>query len=155
MRGVRMQPVQSVINAIATLLANDTAILAPAVNANKVALIAAPFTPGPGLTLADLTLATFTGSAPLAGATGPQDVGRDPATGEQVITVIAPAGGWVFTCTVTPGSPQQIYGYALVDNGVANLLATALLPQPLTIAASGDFIDLGKVNFVLNAAPLS
>lgn len=136
-----MLPVKSVREAAGTLLAADTTTLAPAVNANKIALIAAPFTPDENLTLAGLTLATFTGSAPKTGATGAQPTGNDPLTGEQVISISPPVGGYIFKCTVAPGVPETIYGYCLTDNAGATLLAMALLPQPITIAAVNDQVD--------------
>lgn len=139
---------------LGNLLAADTTTLAP-VAANKIALIAAPVTPDENMVLADLTLATFTGSTPIAGATGAQQVGIDPATQEQVITNLAPAGGWRWECTVAPGSPEVIYGFALVDNAGATLLGIGLLPTPVTIQAVSDFVDLGAVEIRLVLAPMS
>jgi hypothetical protein len=150
-----VQPIQAMVNALASLLAGATAYLAPSASANIVALIVAPFTKGPNLVVADLTLASFAGSTPIAGMTGTQDVGNDPNTGQQVITIIAPSGGWVFTCTTAPATPQTVFGYALLNNAGTTLLATEYLIPNTTITNIGDFIDLGKITFTLNPAPLS
>lgn len=140
---------------LGTLLAADATTLAPAVSANKIALVAAPFTPDENLTLAGLTLATFTGSAPKAGATGAQPTGIDPATGDQFILIAPPAGGYIFTCTVAPGAPQTIYGFVLTDNAGATLLAMALLPAAVTIANVGDSVLIENNVLTLVSQPIS
>ncbi len=147
MRAVRLQ--------LGELLAADSTTLAPGVSANKIALIAAAFNLNEALVIGDLTLASFTGSAPKAGTTGAQGVGTDPMTGEQLITILAPAGGWRFVCTVAPGAPQTIYGFCLTDNAGATLLAAEQLPSPITIASVGDEIDLGAVAMTFVLRPLS
>jgi hypothetical protein len=121
----------------------------------KFALVKAPFTPNEAMVIGDLTLATFTGSTAKAGATGAQQAGVDPVTGDQVITILAPAGGWRWECTSAPGSPESIFGFALTTHLGAVLLAVALLPTPVSIGAVGDFIDLGSVTFRVVLAPLS
>ncbi len=149
-----MLPVKSIRLQLGVLLAADTTTLAPA-SANKIALINAPFVPTENLLLAGISLATFTGSAPKAGAAGTQGTGVNPATGDQVITNLAPVGGWRFVCTVAPVSAETIYGFALVDNAAANLLGTQLLPSPVSIANIGDEIDLGAVTLTLVQQPIS
>ena len=148
-----MLPMRDVRLQLGELLAADTTTLAP-VAANKIALVAAAFTPSENLVIGDLTLATFTGSAPIAGAAGAQQVGNDPVTGEQVITILSPVGGYRFECSVAPASPEVIFGFALVDNAAALLLGVAVLASPITIRAVGDFVDLGAVEmrFVLQPA---
>ncbi len=149
-----MLPMIALRTALGDLLAADIPTLAPAA-ANKIALVAANFTPDENLVLADLTLATFTGSAPKAGAAGAQQVGVDPATGDQVITNLAPAGGWRFECTVAPATPEPIYGFALTNNAGAVLLAVGLLAVPISIAAVGDYVDLGAVEIRFVLQPMS
>jgi len=61
----------------------------------------------------------------------------------------------VFICTVTPGSPETIYGFILTDNAGATLLASALLPAPVTISEIGHFVDVGEVNLIFVIAPMS
>lgn len=149
-----MLPVRSVRLQLGELLAADTTTLAP-VAANKIALIAAAFTPDQDLELADLTLATFTGSAAKAGVAGAQTVGNDPVTGEQMVNIIPPAGGYIYICTVAPASPETIYGFALLDNAAAVLLAVEALAVPITITDVGDQVDLGNPDLRFVAQPIS
>src|SRR5262245_20478099 len=89
-----MTPLQAILDGWGDLIAADTATLAPAVSANKIALIMSAFTPTQQIQLTDFTLATFTGSTPIAGATGAQQRAIDPLTADELITIKEPAGGW-------------------------------------------------------------
>ncbi len=149
-----MLPMKSVRLQLGNLLAADTTTLAP-VSANKVALIAAAFTPSENLVIGDLTLASFTGSAPIAGAAGAQGVGIDPTTEDQVITNLAPAGGWRYVCTAAPATPQPIYGAALINNAGSTLLAVEAFPVPITITNVGDYVDLGALALNIVQQPIS
>jgi hypothetical protein len=149
-----MLPMKSVRLSLGTLLAADTGSLAPA-TANKIALIAAPFTLNEGLTAGGLTLATFTGSTPISGTSGAQGAGINPATQDQLITILTPAGGWRWVCTVAPGAPEVIYGFALLDHTLATLLAAEALVTPISIADVDDEIDLGAVTMTFVLQPLS
>jgi hypothetical protein len=135
-------------------LASDTAWLANAA-AGSAALIAAPFGYNENVAFADLTLATFTGSTPLAMTTGDQQAGVDPLSGQQKVTVLAPAGGWRWECTAAPTPAQVIYGIALIDHTGAVLMALLQFPSAITIAAIGDFIDAGKLEIVFVLQPMS
>jgi len=150
-----MLPVKTVRLQLGELLAADATTLAPPVNANEVALIAADFTPTEDLVIGDLTLATFTGSTPKNAGVGTQGVGNDPATGNQVITILDPAGGWRWECTVAPGAPETIFGIALTTDTGAALLGTQKLPTPIVIVAVGDQVLVGSVTMTINVAPIS
>jgi hypothetical protein len=149
-----MLPTKPVRLALGNLLAADTATLAPA-TANKIALVSAAFTPNENLTATDLVYATFVGSTPKAGASGPQGVGQKPSTGEQYITILTPVGGWRWVCTTAPGSPETIYGYAMLDTTLATLLAMAIFDTPYIIRNVNDEIDLGSVPMTFVLQPLS
>jgi len=149
-----MLPMKDVRLAIGELLAADVSTLAP-VAANKIALIIANFSLTENLVVGDLTLATFTGSAPKAGAAGAQQAGVSPLTGQQVLTILAPAGGYRWECTVAPGAPETIYGYCLLDDTLATLLAATLLDTPVTITDVGDFFDAGAVEMQFVAQPVT
>jgi len=140
--------------ALGDLLAADTSTLAPA-TANKIALIIADFTPDENLTVGDLTLATFTGSTPKAGAAGAQQVGINPLTGDQVITILTPAGGWRWECSSAPVTPEVVFGYALLDTTLATLIAVEKLTTSVSIANVGDFIDLGAVIMTFVNQPIA
>lgn len=149
-----MLPMKAIRTALGDLLAADVALLAPA-TANVIALIAAPFTPDENLVIGDLTLATFTDSDPIAGTTGAQQVGFDPVTQEQVITVLAPLGGYRWETGDTANLPQTIYGFALVSDGLVTLLAVAELPEPITLQDAHQFIDLDPIEFRFVLQPIS
>jgi hypothetical protein len=150
-----MLPMKAVRLQLGELLAADATTLAPAVSANKIALVKAAFALTENLVASDLTLAAFTGSTPKAGATGAQQSGLDPVTFEQKITILAPAGGWRWECTVAPSPAETIYGFALLDSTLATLLGAAVFPTPIPVASVGDFIDLGAVEITFVLQPMS
>lgn len=149
-----MLPVKAVRLQLGELLAADATTLAPAMSANKIALVQSAFVPSETLVIGDLTLATFDGSTAKAGATGTQQVGNSPATGDQIITITEPIGGWRWETTGVTNLPQTIYGFALIDNAGAVLLGTALLPTPLTLQEAGQEINLGAVQMTMVLQPL-
>lgn len=136
------------------LLAAEAAYLAPAADNNEVALIKENFSLGETLVIADLTLADFDGSAPLLAELGEQQCGIDPITGDQVVTIKEPAGGWRFETTALEGLPQTIFGYALTTKDGVALLAVALLPVAITLTEVGQEINLDKVVFRIVPEPM-
>ena len=150
-----MLPTKDVRMQIGELLAADDTILAPAASGNKVALIVEEFTPDENLVIGDLTLASFNGSTPKVAGTGTQAVGTDPATGQQIITILEPAGGWRWECGADPAEPQTVYGFCLMNNAGDTLYATQLLDNPVTISEAGQEINLGSVKMIVIDQPLS
>jgi hypothetical protein len=150
-----MLAMKNVRTQLGVLLAADATTLAPATLVNNIALIALAFSLSEGIVIGDLTLATFTGSTPLGGAVGGQQVGNDPLTGEQVVTIKEPLGGWRWICTTAPALPETIFGYALLDNANAVVLGVAVLPVPITITSVNDEINLGAVKLRVNLQPLT
>jgi hypothetical protein len=134
---------------IATLLSTDTGSLAPAALACKIHLTIAPFSPGPLLTVASFTEATFAGYAALSAGTGAQESFNDPPTGQRIIQLLEPAGGWHWQATTAVGLPQTVYGWYVTDNASAVLWGSALLPAPITLAAAADGVDISVVRFGL------
>ena len=65
-----MLPMVAVRERLGALLAADATTLAPATDANLIALIVAAFALSENLTVGDLTLAAGNGLDPIAGATG-------------------------------------------------------------------------------------
>jgi hypothetical protein len=139
-----MQIVRALWESVADLFAADTANFANA-SAVKVHLAAAPFTPGLDLALGSLTAATFTGSTALSAGTGTQPTYYDAVEGVRVMELLEPAGGWHWHCTVSPVSPETIYGFYVTDNAGATLLGAELLDAPVTISAAGQGIDVGFI----------
>jgi len=149
-----MLPTKAVRLRLGTLLSTDTTTLNQAANANHVSLIKAPFVPSENLLPADLTVADFDGFADLLQTLGAALVGVDPVTGDQVVTITAPAGGWRWITTGLTNLPQSIYGFALFDKTHANLWATILLPTPIVLQDVGQQIELGDITLTLVQNPM-
>lgn len=149
-----MTPMLELRLALGDALSADTTTLAPAVNANKIALVMADFVPSEGLVAGDLSLATFDGGDPIAGATGAQLVGVDPVTGQQVIDIKEPLGGWRWEVTGATDLPQTIYGFALLDSTLATLFAVEHFDEPITLNAEGQFIEVPYARLTFVLAPI-
>lgn len=94
-------------------------------------------TPDKNTALADLTAPTFTGYARQAFTAGA--VYRDES-GNWAITL----GDAQFTATATPGSPQIVYGWAIVDDLTTptEIFAAGRLDNPRIFATNGDGLVL-------------
>lgn len=123
------------------LLAADPTTLAPAADANQMALVMNEINPGEALTFADCTLATFDGSTPLLCGLGTQPTGSDPFTDAEVVSLKAPAGGFRWETTGTTNLPQTIYGYVLLNNAMDTLLAAARFDNPIVLTAADQVIE--------------
>jgi hypothetical protein len=151
-----MLPVKAIRLAIGTDMAANTTYWSMGGGSEfKLQLVTNAFTPDETLTKSSFTFATFTGSTPIAGTSGDQGVGTDPLTAEQVMTLLAPAGGWRWVCTVAPGAPETITGFIVLDNAGAVLQAMQLLDAPIVIANVGDEVDLGAITIRFAARPMS
>lgn len=148
-----MLPMIALRESLGTLLAADTAHLNQAANANVMALIMAPFTPGEDLVIGDLTLATFTGNTPIAQVLGAAQTGLDPATGAQIVTIPPPAGGWRWITGDLVNLPQSIYGYCLCTHALAALVGVTQFATPISLGAAGQEINLGDVQMILSMTP--
>jgi len=105
-----------------------------------VHLTTVPFTPSLENVLADFTEATFTGATALSLGTGAQPIFYDAGTGLLTINLKPPTGGYVWTCTVDPASPETIYGVYLTDTADAVLWGSMPLETPQTISQAGQGI---------------
>ena len=149
-----MLPMIALRKALGELLAADVPTLAPA-TANKIILIKDNFALEETLVAGDLTEADFDGYAAIAGATGAQQCGIDPNTGDQIVTIKPPAGGYRWETTGITHLPETIYGFALVDTTKATLLAATLFDTPITLTESGQEITLPSVDMTIVAQPIS
>lgn len=127
-------------------MAEDTGWLADS-EEMKVHLVIDSFSPALDLTLDNLTLATFTGSAALLAGPDEQQVLYDPLTGKWVIQILEPAGGWTWIATAVTDPVQTVYGYALTDNAGTVLIGTGLLQTPVPIANIGDSVSIPQIRF--------
>jgi len=150
-----MLPIKAVRLQLGELIAADATTLAPPALANIVRLVMAAFAAEENLVVADLTFATFDGSTALAAGLGTQQVGIDPVTLEQIVTIKEPAGGWRFEVTGATNLPQTIFGYALLTDGSAALLAVNQFLEPITLSAIGEEINLGTLKFTIVPQPMA
>lgn len=149
-----MIPTTPLLSAMAALLAADPATLAEVAKVG-VKLVKAAFVPGIGLVAGDLTYADFDGSGALAVSSATADVFTDPATGEVIIQLKEPAGGWHWVTTGVTNLPQTIYGAALRNSTGADLWGSVLLDNPVVLSAAGQGIDLAQVRFRVSNGALS
>jgi len=142
-----MIPTTAIFRRAVDLLASDTVTLGITTPPNKIMLIADAFAPLPGLTIGDLTPATFNGSAPKAATGGPCPTGQNPVTGQYELQVPPPSGGFRFECAVAPGSPETIYGWAYINDDSTTLYGTDVLDTPVVITNVNDFVEIDAADF--------
>lgn len=150
-----MVPMKAVRLQLGILLAADATTLAPAMDANMVALITAPFTTQENLVATDLTLATDHGLAPIACAAGAQEVAVLPNSLAQIITIKPGATSgfrWVSSGSFPP--TISVYGYALLSNDLATLIAVQSVPEPIAITDVGQQIDLDPITMQFVQSPI-
>lgn len=140
-----MFPTAALREKAAALLAADATTLAPATDANVIALIINSFNPGEDLSLDDITFADFDGSTPIACGTGTQPEALDPNTSNAVISIKPPAGGFRFETTGVTNLPQTVFGFALLNDDSTVLLASEVLTNPITLTAINQLVQLPPV----------
>jgi len=149
-----MIPTKAIEDALANDLAADTTTLAVATFLD-VFLIANAFTPGPALVSTDVPPVTAAGLAAKTTTSAVIVVGRDPVTGDYLIVVPAPAGGWNYVAGGA-GLPLNIFGFGVADHvDPTKLYGAQLFPAPVTINAAGQLIDLDEVMFRLPSGVMS
>lgn len=149
-----MFPTLALLNRFNALLAADATTLAPAANANKVALISADFVPSQNLLVGDLTYAAGFGLDPVSGVVGGQLDSTDPETGELVTEVKVPAGAFRWETTAGFVPPLTIYGFGLTDDGATKLFGTVKLPAPIVLTAIGQSYTTPPITFKLPFAAI-
>lgn len=146
-----MTPTQPLLTSLSGLLGNDSTTLAGAL---KITLIKAPFTPSPTILPADLTAADFNGSTPISLTAGARPDNFDPATGDRLVNLVPPAGGYLWTTVDATSLPQTIYGVS-VGTGVlpaGNLFGTFLLDTPVTLTGADQQVLVPDITFRLLAS---
>lgn len=151
----RLLPMVAVRLQLGVLLAADDTTLAPAMDANKIALVTSAFALGETLVIGDLTFAAGNGLDPILGAAGAQEVAQDPVTGSQLITLkAATSAGFRWVTSGGLAVPITVYGYALIDNGATVLLGAELLVTPITVDADGLQIQVDPVTMTFVQNPV-
>jgi hypothetical protein len=142
-----MRATKLIDDRLAALLATDATTLAPVALANHVHLIMAPFVPGPGTDFTALTEAVFPGYAAKSAGVGAQQSFNDPATGNRIVQLLEPAGGWHFLCTGDPGVDVTIYGFVVTDNADLVTFGSEIFVPHLVITQAGDAVDIAQVRY--------
>jgi len=125
------------------LLGSDTVTFSEPANIPKIQLVAAPFTPSEDLAFGDLVFSTDNDQAEIFLSPGVR--GRDPRTGENVLTWTNGGPLGVFTWATGVTLPQTIYGWAIFLDTSNVLLCTAAFPVPIVINDHADFIEISFV----------
>lgn len=148
-----MKMVNGLIDTIGPLLAADTSSLAP-VAANKVALIVENFTPDMDAAFGDFVLGSTTGLTPILGVAGTQLESRDPLTGEVVVEIKTPAGGFRWETPVGFTGPITVFGFLLIDNGAINWLGAHKLTDPIVLDGPNQQITAPALQFNIDATKI-
>lgn len=137
-----MQITKALREKAAQLLAADADTLAPAADANIVKLVVGDINESESVTLESLEFATFDGSTPLEVPVGALPEGLDPVSGDSLITIPPPEGGWRWETTGTTDLPQEITGRALTNDDGTILFGVERLEEPITLTAINQVLDL-------------
>jgi len=113
--------------------------------AYKIGLIKDAFTPSPSLVKADVVMADFTDSDPKDLNETTAKFGIDPITGDWLLVLTPPAGGWIWATPDTVNLPQTIYGWCLLNTAGTVLLGSDLIDPPVAVTAALDVVDLGSL----------
>ena len=109
-------PTRSLFERIMTLLGADSVTMAGAL---VVRLIKEPFSESLDQTFTADDEADFDGYAGIDVAAATRPTANDPATGDRLLTVTPPAGGFRWETTGATNLPQTIYGYVVCDDTTA------------------------------------
>lgn len=149
-----MNPTTALLDALATMLATDPATLAHATNPCKVHLAKNAFNSTPTTVLADLVEADFDGYAALAAGLGAQQMFVDPTSGQRVVQMQEPAGGWHWETTGTTALPQTIFGAYLTNTAGTVLYGTHRFPDGVTLNGNNEAVDWAQARFTFAIAAL-
>lgn len=116
-------------------------------------LVMADFLESPAIAWGDLTNATFTGSAAKTISAGVRVTGIDPATGDVLMNIDPPTGGFYWETTATTSLPQTIFGMWLGNDtlgfGNGTLLAAVHLNEPVILAQVNQAVIIPQVTIRL------
>jgi len=108
-------------------------------------LLLAPFTPSPDLVIGDVTPDFDVGNFPVAIPDSGHYYGRDPANGDLVALFYAGAG--VQLLFSTSNTARTWYGWAVIEVGTSVVLASELLPTPLSVVSDEDEVRNPEIGF--------
>jgi hypothetical protein len=122
-----------------------------------VCLIKAPFLLDENLVAGGFSYANFAGNANLPIGLNDQQVGIDPASLQQLITLVPPAGGWRWETTGLGNLPQTIYGFVVVTNpsvGPSVLIGMQTFLNPVHLSEAGQEIVIDAIEMPIALQPL-
>lgn len=138
---------RSISAGMASLLAADVGTLAPVTNPIKMGLITTNFNPNPDLLIGDVDISAVPGLLPITGVVGPQNESLDPVTGENIVEVKEPLGGFRWETPEDFVPPVTVFGFALINNAGTTLFATQLLTPPVQLIAGNQALSAGPFQF--------
>lgn len=144
-----MIPTSTLLDAIVTRIAADAGTLAHATDGVNLHLAKNSFTPSPDIALVDLDEADFDGYAIVEAGPGAQQWFVDPTTGQRVVQILEPAGGWHFETTGITGLPMTIYGAYLTNNANTVLYGTMRFADPIVLGGNNEAVDVGNVRLTI------
>lgn len=150
-----MIPVKALANQLSTLLAADASTLAPPALANKVGLVVANFTPTPATVYGDLVISAAASLTPIAVPVGAQAESVDPVTGEYVVEIIPPLGGYRWETPPGFTGPVTVYGFALFDNGAANLWGSVKIDTPILLNGPNQVVTAPPLTFRIDGTKIT
>lgn len=153
--GGQMLPTRAFLQLVANAIAADALGFAELTPFVRICLAKNPFTPGPDLVLDDLTAADFDGYAVKHAGDASPSVFTDPNTGEWIIQLDSPAGGWHWQANGVTNFPQTIYGWYCTAADGDTLHAAELFSSPITLTAIGDGIDIAEARVRLSNTALT
>jgi hypothetical protein len=137
-------PTQVIMTALSTLLGADAGTLAQAL---VVGLIKHAFVP----TLAPVLLAAdeadFDGYAPIAVGAATRPTAFDPATGDRMLDIPPPAGGYRWETTGATNLAQTIYGWYVGDDviGTGVIFETGLFDAPIILNGIDQLVEVPQI----------
>jgi len=144
-----MEATTVILDRLAQLLATDAVTLAPVTDGVVVHLIKEGFTPAPTTVLADLVECDFDGYTPLEAGAGAQQAFTDAGSGNRVVQLLEPVGGWHSETTGLTNLPQTVVGYCVTNNAGTVTYGSALLDQSVSLLGINDGIDIPNVRFTI------
>jgi len=141
-----MIPTTLLANRLSKVVAADATTLALPAGCVVVPL-SADFSPSPNLVPASVTKAPIVPFFPKVPTPGTQFDSVDPVTGELVIQMIEPVGGWHWNTGVGFAGPVTIYGIGLFNDNYTLLFGTAKYATPIVLTGDNQNLDWPNVEF--------
>lgn len=153
-----MKPQPNLLARIGKTLVADTAGLGLAATPFKVLLVNVDFDEDDDLDPSAMVaaIATTNGLSTII----PLEVGSqlesiDPATGDIIVTLKTPLGGWRWESTATPGTPETVYGLVVVNEDEDKVYGSKKLSEQFVCNANNQAVDFGTLSFRIPVAGIT